>query len=157
MHQVMAGIYGSSLGHKVMPGRILMAAVESEQHALGLRPGPFGPSPAVSFLQVGKIIELGQWCHTLLLIWVGAGVNGHGGLAVAQICHQVGHTGRDIDEVTRAGLDSLLEFLSEPEHHLTLGYVGGCLMLGMEVRVGTPPRWQAGDVEAEPAGAGCLG
>jgi diguanylate cyclase (GGDEF)-like protein len=36
-HQVMAGIYGSSLGHKVMPGRILMAAVEGEQHALGLR------------------------------------------------------------------------------------------------------------------------
>jgi diguanylate cyclase (GGDEF)-like protein len=36
-HQAMAGIYGPSLGHKVMPGRILMAAVEGEQHALGLR------------------------------------------------------------------------------------------------------------------------
>jgi len=36
-HQVMAGIYGSSLGHKVMPGRILMATVEGEQHSLGLR------------------------------------------------------------------------------------------------------------------------
>jgi diguanylate cyclase (GGDEF)-like protein len=36
-HQTMAGVYGPSLGHKVMPGRILMAAVEGEQHALGLR------------------------------------------------------------------------------------------------------------------------
>jgi diguanylate cyclase (GGDEF)-like protein len=36
-HQVMAGIYGPSLGHKVMPGRVLLAAVEGEQHALGLR------------------------------------------------------------------------------------------------------------------------
>ncbi|HWO16610.1 MAG TPA: diguanylate cyclase [Solirubrobacterales bacterium] len=36
-HQAMASIYGPSLGHKVMPGRILMAAVEGEQHALGLR------------------------------------------------------------------------------------------------------------------------
>jgi diguanylate cyclase (GGDEF)-like protein len=36
-HQAMAGIYGPSLGHRVMPGRILMAAVEGEQHALGLR------------------------------------------------------------------------------------------------------------------------
>jgi diguanylate cyclase (GGDEF)-like protein len=36
-HQVMAGVYGPSLGHKVKPGRILMAAVEGEQHALGLR------------------------------------------------------------------------------------------------------------------------
>jgi diguanylate cyclase (GGDEF)-like protein len=36
-HQTMAGIYGPSLGHKVKPGRILMAAVEGEQHALGLR------------------------------------------------------------------------------------------------------------------------
>lgn len=36
-HQAMAGIYGPSLGHKVKPGRILMAAVEGEQHALGLR------------------------------------------------------------------------------------------------------------------------
>ena len=36
-HQAMAGIYGPSLGHKAMPGRILMAAVEGEQHALGLR------------------------------------------------------------------------------------------------------------------------
>ena len=36
-HQAMAGIYGPSLGHRVKPGRILMAAVEGEQHALGLR------------------------------------------------------------------------------------------------------------------------
>lgn len=36
-HQAMASIYGPSLGHKVKPGRILMAAVEGEQHALGLR------------------------------------------------------------------------------------------------------------------------
>jgi diguanylate cyclase (GGDEF)-like protein len=36
-HQTMAAIYGPSLGHKVKPGRILMAAVEGEQHALGLR------------------------------------------------------------------------------------------------------------------------
>jgi diguanylate cyclase (GGDEF)-like protein len=36
-HQAMASIYGPSLGHKIMPGRILMAAVEGEQHALGLR------------------------------------------------------------------------------------------------------------------------
>jgi diguanylate cyclase (GGDEF)-like protein len=36
-HQVMAGIYGPSLGHEVMPGRVLLAAVEGEQHALGLR------------------------------------------------------------------------------------------------------------------------
>lgn len=36
-HQTMAGIYGPSLGHKARPGRILMAAVEGEQHALGLR------------------------------------------------------------------------------------------------------------------------
>jgi diguanylate cyclase (GGDEF)-like protein len=36
-HQVMAGVYGPSLGHKLKPGRILMAAVEGEQHALGLR------------------------------------------------------------------------------------------------------------------------
>lgn len=36
-HRVMAGVYGSSLGHKVMPGRILMASVERDQHALGLR------------------------------------------------------------------------------------------------------------------------
>jgi diguanylate cyclase (GGDEF)-like protein len=36
-HQVMAGIYGPSLSHKVMPGRVLLAAVEGEQHALGLR------------------------------------------------------------------------------------------------------------------------
>ncbi|HEX3172796.1 MAG TPA: diguanylate cyclase [Solirubrobacterales bacterium] len=36
-HQTMAGIYGPSLGHKVKPGRILMAAVEGERHALGLR------------------------------------------------------------------------------------------------------------------------
>jgi diguanylate cyclase (GGDEF)-like protein len=36
-HQVMAGVYGPSLGHKVKAGRILMAAVEGEQHALGLR------------------------------------------------------------------------------------------------------------------------
>jgi diguanylate cyclase (GGDEF)-like protein len=36
-HQVMAGIYGPSLGHKFMPGRVLLAAVEGEQHALGLR------------------------------------------------------------------------------------------------------------------------
>jgi len=36
-HQAMAGIYGPSLGHKVKPGRILMAAVEGERHTLGLR------------------------------------------------------------------------------------------------------------------------
>lgn len=36
-HQAMASVYGPSLGHKVKPGRILMAAVEGEQHALGLR------------------------------------------------------------------------------------------------------------------------
>jgi len=36
-HRVMAGIYGSSFGHKLMPGRILMASVEGDQHALGLR------------------------------------------------------------------------------------------------------------------------
>ncbi|MDX6635481.1 MAG: hypothetical protein QOF06_1684 [Solirubrobacterales bacterium] len=36
-HQVMAGVYGPSLGHKSRPGRILMAGVEGEQHALGLR------------------------------------------------------------------------------------------------------------------------
>jgi diguanylate cyclase (GGDEF)-like protein len=36
-HQVMAGVYGPSLGHKVKPGRILLAAVEGEHHALGLR------------------------------------------------------------------------------------------------------------------------
>jgi diguanylate cyclase (GGDEF)-like protein len=36
-HQVMAGVYGPSLGHKVKPGRILLAGVEGEQHALGLR------------------------------------------------------------------------------------------------------------------------
>jgi len=35
--QVMAGIYGPSLGHEVMPGRIMLAAVEREHHALGLR------------------------------------------------------------------------------------------------------------------------
>lgn len=33
----MAGIYGPSLGHKARPGRILMAGVEGERHALGLR------------------------------------------------------------------------------------------------------------------------
>lgn len=36
-HQVMAGVYGPSLSHKVKPGRVLMAGVEGEQHALGLR------------------------------------------------------------------------------------------------------------------------
>jgi MerR family transcriptional regulator, light-induced transcriptional regulator len=36
-HQVMAGIYGPSLGHEVMPGRVMLAAVEREHHALGLR------------------------------------------------------------------------------------------------------------------------
>jgi diguanylate cyclase (GGDEF)-like protein len=36
-HQVMAGIYGPSLGHEVVPGRIMLAAVEGEHHALGLR------------------------------------------------------------------------------------------------------------------------
>ncbi len=36
-HQVMAGIYGPSLGHEVMPGRIMLAGVEREHHALGLR------------------------------------------------------------------------------------------------------------------------
>lgn len=36
-HQAMAGIYGPSLGHKARPGRILMAGVEGERHALGLR------------------------------------------------------------------------------------------------------------------------
>jgi len=36
-HQAMAGIYGPSLGHTVKRGRILMAAVEGERHALGLR------------------------------------------------------------------------------------------------------------------------
>ena len=36
-HQVMAGVYGPSLSHKVKPGRILLAGVEGEQHALGLR------------------------------------------------------------------------------------------------------------------------
>ncbi len=36
-HQAMAGIYGPSLGHKAMPGRVLMATVEGERHALGLR------------------------------------------------------------------------------------------------------------------------
>jgi diguanylate cyclase (GGDEF)-like protein len=36
-HQVMAGVYGPSLSHKVRPGRLLMAAVEGERHALGLR------------------------------------------------------------------------------------------------------------------------
>jgi diguanylate cyclase (GGDEF)-like protein len=36
-HQTMASVYGPSLGHRVKPGRILMAAVEGEQHALGLR------------------------------------------------------------------------------------------------------------------------
>jgi diguanylate cyclase (GGDEF)-like protein len=36
-HQVMAGVYGPSLGHKVKLGRILMAGVEGEQHSLGLR------------------------------------------------------------------------------------------------------------------------
>ncbi len=36
-HQVMAGIYGPSLGHRVLWGRVLFAAVEGEQHALGLR------------------------------------------------------------------------------------------------------------------------
>jgi diguanylate cyclase (GGDEF)-like protein len=36
-HQVMAGVYGLSLGHKVKPGRILLAGVEGERHALGLR------------------------------------------------------------------------------------------------------------------------
>ena len=36
-HQAMAGVYGPSLGHKVKPGRILLAAVEGEHHALGLR------------------------------------------------------------------------------------------------------------------------
>ena len=36
-HQAMAGVYGPSLSHKVKPGRILMAAVEGERHALGLR------------------------------------------------------------------------------------------------------------------------
>jgi diguanylate cyclase (GGDEF)-like protein len=36
-HQVMAGVYGPSLGHRAKPGRILMAAVEGEHHALGLR------------------------------------------------------------------------------------------------------------------------
>ncbi len=35
--QVMAGIYGPNLGHKAKPERILLAAVEGEQHALGLR------------------------------------------------------------------------------------------------------------------------
>jgi diguanylate cyclase (GGDEF)-like protein len=36
-HQVMAGVYGPSLDHKVKPGRVLLAGVEGEQHALGLR------------------------------------------------------------------------------------------------------------------------
>ena len=36
-HQAMAGVYGPSLGHKVKPGRILLAAIEGEHHALGLR------------------------------------------------------------------------------------------------------------------------
>jgi diguanylate cyclase (GGDEF)-like protein len=36
-HQVMAGIYGPSLGHQLMPGRILLAGVPGEHHALGLR------------------------------------------------------------------------------------------------------------------------
>jgi diguanylate cyclase (GGDEF)-like protein len=36
-HQVMAGVYGPSFGHRVKPGRILLAGVEGEQHALGLR------------------------------------------------------------------------------------------------------------------------
>jgi diguanylate cyclase (GGDEF)-like protein len=36
-NQTMASIYGPSLSHKVKPGRILMAAVEGERHALGLR------------------------------------------------------------------------------------------------------------------------
>ncbi len=36
-HQVMAAIYGSNLSHKRVPGRLLLAAVEGEQHALGLR------------------------------------------------------------------------------------------------------------------------
>ena len=36
-HQAMAGIYGPSLGHKAVPGRVLMAAVDGERHALGLR------------------------------------------------------------------------------------------------------------------------
>jgi diguanylate cyclase (GGDEF)-like protein len=36
-HRVMAGVYGSNFGHKLMPGRILMASVERDQHALGLR------------------------------------------------------------------------------------------------------------------------
>lgn len=36
-HQAMAGIYGPSLGRTVKRGRILMAAVEGERHALGLR------------------------------------------------------------------------------------------------------------------------
>lgn len=36
-HQTMASIYGPNLSHRVKPGRILMAAVEGEQHALGLR------------------------------------------------------------------------------------------------------------------------
>lgn len=36
-HQVMAGVYGPSLGHRFKSGRVLMAGVEGEQHALGLR------------------------------------------------------------------------------------------------------------------------
>jgi len=36
-HQVIAGVYGPSLGHKVKPGRIMLAGVEGEHHALGLR------------------------------------------------------------------------------------------------------------------------
>jgi|GEM_PF-385013 len=36
-HQVMAAVYGPNLGHDHMPGRLLLAALEGERHALGLR------------------------------------------------------------------------------------------------------------------------
>lgn len=36
-HQVMAAVYGPNLGNKRVPGRLLLAALEGEQHALGLR------------------------------------------------------------------------------------------------------------------------
>ncbi len=35
--QVMAAIYGPNLGKKALPGRIMLAGVEDEQHSLGLR------------------------------------------------------------------------------------------------------------------------
>lgn len=35
--QVMAGIYGPNLGHKMIKGRVLLATVEHEHHVLGLR------------------------------------------------------------------------------------------------------------------------